>query len=302
MEAQMEIQGAAKPLNDHHRPAAPVGHAVPGSPLLQRPHDDSREDAGHRATERVIPRQSIPQTERHGQHPLPDRYIGQDPIDQVGGPFRHSAPAATRAEATPLARKGHEPVVAAAGASESGKPARQPAAAQDGPELRFDEPGQPRAVAEGCRVRPERLEVIAHRAIDDIVLWTTRLIVERGATHTRVRAHAVPAHASAVPAEVPAPRIVSDELWQGVKARQGEMRKTLSSGAALVLARGPTYLFTGLTKCGVCGAGFTMFSKNRMACAGSHNRGTCDNGLTIRRDEVEARVLIRRWTPTCGSR
>jgi site-specific DNA recombinase len=91
--------------------------------------------------------------------------------------------------------------------------------------------------------------------------------------------------------QVPALRIVSDELWQAVKARQGATQKALSGGTALVRARRPTYLFTGLTKCGVCGSGFTMFSKDRLACAGSHNRGTCDNRLTIRRDEVEARVL-----------
>jgi site-specific DNA recombinase len=51
------------------------------------------------------------------------------------------------------------------------------------------------------------------------------------------------------------------------------------------------YLFSGLSKCGVCGAGFIMAGRNRLACFGAREKGTCSNHLTIRRDEVEARVL-----------
>ncbi len=50
------------------------------------------------------------------------------------------------------------------------------------------------------------------------------------------------------------------------------------------------YLFSGLSKGGVCGAGFIMTGRNRLACFGAREKGTCDNRLTIRRDEVEARV------------
>jgi site-specific DNA recombinase len=41
----------------------------------------------------------------------------------------------------------------------------------------------------------------------------------------------------------------------------------------------------------MCGAGFIMAGRNRLACFGAREKGTCDNRLTIRRDEVEARVL-----------
>jgi hypothetical protein len=34
-----------------------------------------------------------------------------------------------------------------------------------------------------------------------------------------------------------------------------------------------------------------MAGRNRLACFGAREKGTCDNRLTIRRDEVEARVL-----------
>ena len=91
--------------------------------------------------------------------------------------------------------------------------------------------------------------------------------------------------------EVPALRIIPPDLWEAVKARQAETRHVLAAGTPLVRTRRPTYVFTGLTKCGCCGSGFTMASSNRLACAGARDRGTCENRLTIRRDEVEARVL-----------
>jgi site-specific DNA recombinase len=34
-----------------------------------------------------------------------------------------------------------------------------------------------------------------------------------------------------------------------------------------------------------------MAGRNRLACFGAREKGTCENRLTIRRDEVEARVL-----------
>src|SRR5207244_3614664 len=42
---------------------------------------------------------------------------------------------------------------------------------------------------------------------------------------------------------------------------------------------------------GVCGGGFVLKSRNRLACFGAREKGVCTNRLTIRRDEVEARVL-----------
>ena len=92
---------------------------------------------------------------------------------------------------------------------------------------------------------------------------------------------------------VPALRVVDDEMWAAVKERQERTRRTMAQrgGAALCQLRRPRYLFSGLTKCGECGAGFIMGSANRLMCFGAREQGTCTNRLTIRRDEVEARVL-----------
>jgi hypothetical protein len=91
--------------------------------------------------------------------------------------------------------------------------------------------------------------------------------------------------------EVPALRIVSEELWTAAKARQAQTRHAVKTTGHLGRARRPQYLFSGLTKCGVCGAGFIMAGRNRLACFGARDQGRCENLLTIRRDEVEARVL-----------
>lgn len=91
--------------------------------------------------------------------------------------------------------------------------------------------------------------------------------------------------------EIPTLRIVSDELWNAAKGRQGVTRHTIKRAGNMGFARRPQYLFSGLSKCGVCGAGFIMAGRNRLACFGAREKGTCENRLTIRRDEVEARVL-----------
>jgi site-specific DNA recombinase len=91
--------------------------------------------------------------------------------------------------------------------------------------------------------------------------------------------------------DVPELRIVPDDLWTAAKSRQKHTRHAMKTAGAIGVAKRPQYLFSGLTKCGVCGAGFIMSSKNRLACFGARDQGRCDNHLTIRRDEVEARVL-----------
>lgn len=91
--------------------------------------------------------------------------------------------------------------------------------------------------------------------------------------------------------EIPSLRIVSDELWNAVKDRQSATRRTITRAGNIGFARRPQYLFSGLSKCGICGAGFIMAGRNRLACFGAREKGTCSNRLTIRRDEVEARVL-----------
>lgn len=89
--------------------------------------------------------------------------------------------------------------------------------------------------------------------------------------------------------EVPHLRIVDEDLWQAVKARQAATRNTMKAG--IDRARRPKYLFSGLTRCGSCDGGFVLSSHDRLTCFNARSRGTCTNRRSIKRQELEARVL-----------
>ena len=94
--------------------------------------------------------------------------------------------------------------------------------------------------------------------------------------------------------EVPDLRLVDDELWQAVHTRYAAVQHKWSKGPEgrkFNQFRRPKYLFSGLTKCGECGAGFIVYSREHLGCFGARGRGTCTNTLTIPRHEVEERVL-----------
>jgi hypothetical protein len=93
---------------------------------------------------------------------------------------------------------------------------------------------------------------------------------------------------------VPELRIVDDELWSQVKARQAAMRRITSNGnpSRFNRAKRPKFLFSGLTKCGECGGGYVIYWHDRLACFAARARGTCTNRHTISRREVEERVLV----------
>ncbi len=93
--------------------------------------------------------------------------------------------------------------------------------------------------------------------------------------------------------DVPELRIVDDALWRSVRERQASLQITPREMAANPLAerRRPKHLFAGLTRCGCCGGGYAMISKDLLGCASARNKGTCDNRMNIRRDTLEASVL-----------
>src|SRR5918992_5299289 len=94
--------------------------------------------------------------------------------------------------------------------------------------------------------------------------------------------------------DVPELRIIDDQVWQAVRTRYAGVQrkwKTAEEGRRFNQFRRPKYLFSGLTKCGECGAGFIVYSREQLGCFGARGRGTCTNKLTIPRPEVEQRVL-----------
>jgi site-specific DNA recombinase len=96
-------------------------------------------------------------------------------------------------------------------------------------------------------------------------------------------------------AEVPALRIVSDDLWAAARRQQQALTEqwTLAGGSprGLHRLRRPPHLLTGLIACGVCGGKFGTIVPNRYGCLNHHRRAICTNSRTIRRDRLEERAL-----------
>ncbi|SNR44876.1 recombinase family protein [Puniceibacterium sediminis] len=94
-------------------------------------------------------------------------------------------------------------------------------------------------------------------------------------------------------------RLIDNDLWESVKRRQGAIRADMDDTAGSVAhggnplgtARRPTYLFSGMLKCGCCGASYTLMNKTKYGCSAARNKGTCDNRKLIHRERVETRIL-----------
>ncbi len=56
-------------------------------------------------------------------------------------------------------------------------------------------------------------------------------------------------------------------------------------------AHRPRYLLSGLLECGVCGGPYSMRGQGRYGCSNHVVTGSCANSRTIRRVEIEERVL-----------
>src|SRR5690606_15145271 len=87
--------------------------------------------------------------------------------------------------------------------------------------------------------------------------------------------------------DVPELRIVDQDLWDRVKARQRGLRKLPEFHEK----QRPRMLLSYLLKCGSCGGGFSKISATHYGCSTARNKGTCDNRLGVRQDELEGMVL-----------
>jgi hypothetical protein len=94
--------------------------------------------------------------------------------------------------------------------------------------------------------------------------------------------------------EVPELRIIDDELWEAVKARQKEIEEQHAPAIEAVReahkrnrlrgAQRPRYLLSGLLFCGCCGGPVALRGQDRYACSNHVNSATCTNTRSIRRD------------------
>jgi site-specific DNA recombinase len=92
-------------------------------------------------------------------------------------------------------------------------------------------------------------------------------------------------------------RIVSDELFESAQART---RKNSKSDERLKTGGKPKYLLTGLLFCELCDSKYTMGDKAFYCCAAHWGGRACSNTNRVRRDEIEARLLIDDDSPIGG--
>ncbi len=95
--------------------------------------------------------------------------------------------------------------------------------------------------------------------------------------------------------DVPALRIVKDELWYAVKARQGSIRESdrvVNARATRFWERRRSrHLLSGLVHCGECGSRYASIGRDYLACSSARGSGTCANRQSIRRGTLEAIIL-----------
>lgn len=84
-------------------------------------------------------------------------------------------------------------------------------------------------------------------------------------------------------------RIVPAELWQAVRDRKAAEAPARPEQ----LVRKRPGVFSGLLRCGVCGAAYTATSAGRLVCAARRERGpsACSNKRVVMRGLIEQRVL-----------
>jgi hypothetical protein len=95
--------------------------------------------------------------------------------------------------------------------------------------------------------------------------------------------------------EVPDLRIVSDELWNAVKARQTSIREsegvTKARSTRFWERRHAQHLLTGLVHCGACGSRLAAVGRDYLACSAARGQGTCTNRKGVRRSPLEELIL-----------
>ena len=117
---------------------------------------------------------------------------------------------------------------------------------------------------------------------------------------TRQRIRKVRPKEEWVTVDLPDLRIVTQEIWERVKARQtiqqtkGEavrqgLKKSSTGG------KGHKYLFSGLLQCGQCEGNYVVTTRYQYGCSTRINRGTvvCDNGIRVSRELLERTLLAR---------
>lgn len=94
-------------------------------------------------------------------------------------------------------------------------------------------------------------------------------------------------------------RIVPQELWDRVKARQlaqserigKRVRQELSKTSAKSMGRSPRYLLSTVLKCAACGSNYTIRGRSHYACGRHLDGRACSQKTGVKRSVVEPALL-----------
>ena len=130
------------------------------------------------------------------------------------------------------------------------------------------------------------------------VIWNRSRFVKTPGTNKRIRR--LRPRSEWQVAQRPELRILSDDLWARVRARLEQTKATFGKqkrDGLLNRVASSKYLFSGIVKCAVCGGNLVITSgrsrrgHRRYGCSHHFYRGTCPNGLQVRKDTLEQQLL-----------
>lgn len=128
--------------------------------------------------------------------------------------------------------------------------------------------------------------ILQNRLYAGELIWNRQRFVKDPATGRRV-SRPNP-EADWIRAPVEHLRLIDEVTFQRANALKLSRRVVHLKGGRV---NKPTHFLSGLTKCGCCGASFTIIYRDRLGCAGHRERGDCENTRQISRAEIEERVL-----------
>jgi site-specific DNA recombinase len=160
-------------------------------------------------------------------------------------------------------------------------------------------PPRPRAKKENPTWCPTAIHAMLRREMyAGRVIWNRSRFVKSPGTNKRISRPRPRSEWREI--ERPELRIVCSELWERVQTRLAWTKKIYGQqirNGLLNRAASSRYLFSGIVKCDVCGGNLVITSGRsrrgyrRYGCSQHFYRGTCHNGLQIRKDWLEEKLL-----------
>lgn len=140
-------------------------------------------------------------------------------------------------------------------------------------------------------------EITKNELYRGVRIWNRTQKVLNNSEGTKTRR--IKPQAEWVRVEVPALRIVSDELWEQVQQVNRRMKDLIYGrrlGGFNRTEASRNYLFSGVMTCGECGGKFSVIiggkpDKVRYGCRNHRFRNTCTNKVTILRKRLEKQLI-----------